>query len=322
MKYAVAAVALAASASAIKVAGTIGDGVPVIYADTPYPNPPYLGTQYNATVIRGVDLNNKNMWPCLTAEKYYTIPPPCSVECLKKTFAASDYCDDNDFTCHCTAKGSAELDKTVVPCLTSGVGECTGEEIGQLANFVHASLCPYFMATTHEEAYGKCDGAWEPEPVPSSSAKNDYWPKPTSTWTSSSKAGYWPKPTTSSVYGKPHADEPCYTSVQPTWTKECTGPTTFAWGSKTWTVTKATTVTVTDCPITWTKPTASGTWAPWVPTDSPVPTWAPTPSWVAAPVAKGTGAYTPPAAQFTGAAVNNKVAGAVAAVAAGAALLI
>jgi hypothetical protein len=127
MKYAVAAAAMAATAAAIT---TVGDGVPLIYAPTPYPDPPYKGTQYNATVINGVPFNASNEWPCLTAEKYFTIPPACSKDCLIGTFKNTTLCDDDDFTCHCSADGSAELDKYVIPCLSAADSPCTGEEIG------------------------------------------------------------------------------------------------------------------------------------------------------------------------------------------------
>jgi hypothetical protein len=129
MKYAVAAAALVATASAGKDFPTIGDGVPLIYAATPYPNPPYDGVQYNATVIKDTPLNASNEWPCLTAKKYWSIPPPCAYDCLVGTFANATICDDDDFTCHCHPDGSAELDKYIIPCLVSS-GSCTGEEIG------------------------------------------------------------------------------------------------------------------------------------------------------------------------------------------------
>ncbi|KIW08880.1 uncharacterized protein PV09_00804 [Verruconis gallopava] len=318
MQYAVVAAVLAATASA----ATVGDGVPLIYSPTPYPNPPYLGVQYNATVINGVPFNNSNEWPCLTAEKYFSIPPQCARQCLIETFGNATLCADDDFTCHCTAAGSAELDKTIIPCLSAANGPCTGEEIGELANFVHGALCPYFMATTYEEAYGHCGsyggGSYGGGSYGTPSSSKGSWPATTS---SSSAAGYWPKTTSSSS-----SKTPCSTSVQTSWTKECSGPTTFWVGEKTWTVTKATTLTVTDCPITWTKPISSGTWAP-VEWTTPAPVASPT--WVysattspAAGWAKGTAAYSASPAQFTGAASNNKVAGAVAAVAAGAALMI
>jgi hypothetical protein len=126
MKYAVVATAIAATASA----ATVGDGVPLIYAATPYPNPPYDGVQYNATAINGVPLNASNEWPCLTAAKYWTIPPPCAFDCLVGTFKNATICADDDFNCHCDAEGSAELDKYIIPCLTAATGTCSGEEIG------------------------------------------------------------------------------------------------------------------------------------------------------------------------------------------------
>jgi len=329
MKYAVVAAAIAATASAIT---TVGDGVPLIYAAKPYANPPYDGVQYNATAIAGVPFNASNEWPCLTAEKYFSIPPPCAKECLVGTFKNATICDDDDFTCHCESAGSAELDKYIIPCLVSGVGSCSGEEIGELANFVHAALCPYFNGVSHKEAYGSCDGSWAPSsaaPKPTTSSKAaDYWPKTTSSSSTKKGGDYWPttSSSSSSTWAKP--SDPCVTSTQTKWTKECEGPTTFWVGTKTWTVTTSTTLTVTDCPIVWTKPVSSGTWAPveWTTAAAAVasPTWvySTASTTAAAGWAKGTAAYSASPAQFTGAASNNKIAGAVAAVAAGAALLI
>jgi hypothetical protein len=122
-----AALLLASSTHAIT---TVGDGVPLIYAPTPYPATIYNGTQYNATVINGVPYNASNEWPCLNEEQYESIIPTCSLQCISLSLAQDD-CDVNDFTCHCTQVASAKIDSHVVPCLTSGPDAlCTGEEIG------------------------------------------------------------------------------------------------------------------------------------------------------------------------------------------------
>jgi len=111
-------------------ATTVGDGVPLIYAPTPYPSTIYNDTQYNATTINGVVYNASNEWPCLTEEQYESIIPPCSLTCISESLAKDD-CDVDDFTCHCTAAASAKIDTNVIPCLTSGPGAlCSGEEIG------------------------------------------------------------------------------------------------------------------------------------------------------------------------------------------------
>jgi hypothetical protein len=144
---------------------------------------------------------------------------------------------------------------------------------------------------THEEAYGQCNGS-TPNPadndVPPS--KDDETPRPAKSDGPHSSRNGAPKPTTASsgLYqphrsgsntassirggGRPSANigpfftkdnTPCLTSIQSTWTKECDGPTTFSHGSKTWTATAATVLTVTDSPVTWTSPiSAAGTWAP------------------------------------------------------------
>jgi hypothetical protein len=128
MYSAIAALALAAGASAVT---TIGDGVPVVYVDPPYPNPPFDGVQYNATVIGGIPLNSSNEWQCLTAEKYFTMALPCSKQCLVETFQNATICPDDDFTCHCSKAGSDDLNTYVIPCLTGGIGGCSNEEIGR-----------------------------------------------------------------------------------------------------------------------------------------------------------------------------------------------
>lgn len=92
---------------------------------------------------------------------------------------------------------------------------------------------------------------------------------------SSSSRTYWPRPTNVGPFGRPQGEGyfkpsadinkgaiPLTTSIQSTWTRECNGPTTFSHGTRTWTATAATALTVTDYPITWTKPIESGSWAP------------------------------------------------------------
>ena len=128
MKNMIALVAFGASISAVEF---IGDGVPLVYATEPYPNPPFDGVQYNATVIGGVPLNSSNVWQCLTADKSFTIPPPCARECLSGSFKNATLCDDDDFTCHCTQAGSDDLNAFVIPCFTAGIGGCTEEEAGR-----------------------------------------------------------------------------------------------------------------------------------------------------------------------------------------------
>jgi hypothetical protein len=128
MKNASILIAVAAGASAAEV---IGDNVPLVYAAEPYPNPPFDGVQYNATVIGGIPLNSSNVWQCLTAEKYFTIPPPCARECLSGSFRNATLCADDDFTCHCTQAGSDDLNEFVIPCFTAGIGGCTEEEAGR-----------------------------------------------------------------------------------------------------------------------------------------------------------------------------------------------
>ena len=111
-------------------ATTVGDGVPLIYAPTPYPQTIYNGTQYNATTINGITYNASNEWPCLTEKEYESIIPPCSLACISESLAKDD-CDVDDFVCHCTAAASAKIDTNVVPCLTSGPDAlCSGAEIG------------------------------------------------------------------------------------------------------------------------------------------------------------------------------------------------
>jgi hypothetical protein len=109
---------------------TVGDGVPLIYAATPYPDSIYNGTQYNTTTINGVMYNASNEWPCLTEKKYESIIPSCSLACISESLAKDD-CDVDDFVCHCTAAGSAKIDANIIPCLISGPGAlCSGAEIG------------------------------------------------------------------------------------------------------------------------------------------------------------------------------------------------
>ena len=130
MKNAVFASTVALLLTSSVCATTVGDGVPLIYAPTPYPATIYNGTQYNATTINGVVYNASNEWPCLTEEKYESIIPPCSLTCISMSLAKDD-CDVDDFVCHCTAAASAKIDTNVVPCLTSGPDAlCNGEEIG------------------------------------------------------------------------------------------------------------------------------------------------------------------------------------------------
>jgi hypothetical protein len=110
---------------------TVGDGVPLIYASTPYSSTIYNGTQYNATTINGVVYNASNEWPCLNEHKYESIIPSCSLTCISYSLAR-DLCDPDDFACHCTAAASARIDTNVIPCLTSGPGAlCNGVEIGR-----------------------------------------------------------------------------------------------------------------------------------------------------------------------------------------------
>jgi len=216
-----AALLLATSTHAIT---TVGDGVPLIYAPTPYPASIYNGTQYNATVINGVPYNASNEWPCLDEAGYESIIPTCSLTCISLSLAQDD-CDVDDFTCHCTAEASAKIDSHVVPCLTSGPDAlCTGEEIGQLANFVHGALCPYFIAVGYG-AYEKCDVPWPSwssaswSSASSASASSSSWgAKPTGpayngTWSTSwagaptttgagwaSKTGAWSTSATVALY--------------------------------------------------------------------------------------------------------------------------
>jgi len=209
---------LAATASALT---TVGNGVPLIYADKPYPATVYNGTQYNATQINGVAYNASNEWPCLTAKGYESILPPCAVSCINKALLG-DQCDIDDFVCHCQTLHSNKLDTIVVPCLTTPpTATCSDQEIGELVNFVHGALCPYFEAVT--TAYDNC---------------------PSNCTTTSSK----PSTTLSTAGGKPTTS--IWTEVQKTWTTTCDGPTTFWVGSKTWTLDSATTLVVSDWPKT------------------------------------------------------------------------
>lgn len=323
--YIASAAIFAASVAAGKTV-FVGDGtVPLIYAAEPYPDSIYNSTQYNQTVIAGVTYNASNEWPHLNAKQYESILPACSSTCIKLALAADD-CDVDDFFCHCTADQSAKIDSTVVPCLTSGPNAlCTGEEIGELANFVHGSLCPYFIDTK--------------EPTTSSSKGGDYWPVPTTS--SSSSSEYWSIPTSSSssseAWGKPECSTSTSTSTT-TYETWCSEATTLSWGSETWVVSEAATVTITNWPVTYTytwTASASATESPvWATSTASAAAWAVSAAAAPASIATGTGAVwgaasgtgayaATAAAQFTGAASHNKVAGAmVAGVAAAAALLI
>jgi hypothetical protein len=131
MKNAMFTSAVALLLTSSVYATTVGDGVPLIYAETPYPSTIYNGTQYNATTIDGVVYNASNEWPCLTEAKYESIIPSCSLTCISESLAKNG-CDVDDFVCHCTPEGSAKIDTNVIPCLTSGPGAlCNGEEIGR-----------------------------------------------------------------------------------------------------------------------------------------------------------------------------------------------
>jgi len=231
---------MAATASAVTL---VGNGVPLIYADKPYPNTIYNGVQYNATVINGVAYNASNEWPCLDAKGYESIVPACSVNCVV-TALSTDDCDVDDFVCHCTQLSSEKLDASIKPCLTTGdTATCTSEEIGELINFVHGSLCPYFEAVT--DAYDNCSTTTTSKPSTTLASASD---KP-STFLGTGSG----KPTTS-----------IWTTVDKTWTTVCAGPTTFAVGSKTWTVDSATTLVVSDwartvtSTSTWLSPVATG----------------------------------------------------------------
>jgi hypothetical protein len=226
MKSVLASGLMAATASAVV---TVGDGVPLIYAHKPYPATVYNGTQYNATTINGVPYNASNEWPCLTAKGYESIIPTCSHYCID-TALHNDGCDVDDFVCHCETPPSNKLDSIVVPCLTTGdTATCSNEEIGELVNFVHGALCPYFEAVT--DAYKTCPHATQD-----------------SSWTS----------TTSTA----QCSTSTWTTVNHSWTSFFSTPTTFSFGSTTWTVSSATTLTVTGWPVTG---TLTSTWAP-VPT--------------------------------------------------------
>jgi hypothetical protein len=135
-------------------------------------------------------------------------------------------------------------------------------------NFVHAGICPYFKATTHEEAYGSCGGASEEQPSSEqenanistpSSTRSWWWQGPKATSFAPIRGGYWPKP--SAGANQDGKFGPRTTSVQSIWEKSCDGPTTFVQGTRTYTATKATVLTISDSPITWTKDVATGTWA-------------------------------------------------------------
>jgi hypothetical protein len=150
-------------------------------------------------------------------------------------------------------------------------GKCHGHQLTSLIetiNFVHAGICPYFKATTYEEAYGNCGSSEDqssPEqnevvPAQPSSSKAWWWQGPNPTSFSPIRGGYWPRPSTGAVQGGNFG--PQATSIQAIWEKTCDGPTTFAQGTRTWTVTEATIVTISDAPIIWTKALSSGTWAP------------------------------------------------------------
>lgn len=222
---------MAATASATLV----GDGVPLIYADKPYPNTMYNGTQYNATVIDGVAYNASNQWPCLDAKGYESIVPACSLICLDAALQTDD-CDVDDFVCHCHEANSKKLDASIKPCLTTGdTATCTNEEIGELINFVHGSLCPYFEAVS------------DPNENCSSTTS-----KPSTTLATASG-----KPSTFLGTGSGKPTTSIWTTVDKTWTTACTGPTTFAVGGKTWTVDSATTLVVSDWPRTV---TSTSTW--------------------------------------------------------------
>lgn len=326
------AVALLASAAAVSA----GD-YPITYASTPFKDSIYNGTQYNETVINGVTYNASNLWPGLTAKDYESIIPSCSLQCISQSLAA-DSCDVDDFSCHCTQSQSEIIDAAVVPCLTTGpLALCTGPEIGQLANFVHGSLCPYFIDTPKDVAYppkSTSTSSWST----SSTSSADEWDWSTSTSSSSSSSAYWTKATSSSAaaWVKPS----CKTSTSTTTTsteKWCPEPTTLTWGTTSWVVSEATTVTISDWPVTYTwtvteSSFATSTAAAWAVSASPASSgaWAAgaaagaaSSSGWAAGAAAGTAAWSASPAQFTGAAANNKVAGAlVAGAAAAAAMLI
>jgi len=217
---------MAATASATLV----GNGVPLIYAATPYPNTIYNGTKYNATVINGVAYNASNEWPCLDAKGYESMMPTCTRYCIE-TALPTDGCGVDDFVCHCQELSSEKLDASIKPCLTTGdTATCTDEEIGELVNFVHGSLCPYFKAVTDPNE--NC-----------------------STTTTTSEPSTTPSTFLGTGSGKPTTS--IWTTVHKTWTTACAGPTTFAVDGKTWTVDSATTLVVSDWPMTV---TSTSTW--------------------------------------------------------------
>lgn len=102
------------------------------------------------------------------------------------------------------------------------------------------------------------------------------------------------------------------TEIQTAYTTYCPGPTTLHYGTKTYTVTEATTLTITDCPITIVKPV----------TYAPVVTVKPTPPVYANTTAPAVPTYAAPSGSpvesskpvFTGAA-NRAVAGSAASLA-------
>jgi hypothetical protein len=194
MKALFASGLMAATASAVT---TVGDGVPLIYASEPYPATVYNGTQYNATTINGVPYNASNEWPCLDAKGYESIIPSCSLYCIDLALR-SDGCEVDDFVCHCETLHSNKIDTVVVPCLTTGdTATCNSEEIGELVNFVHGALCPYFEAVT--DAYKTCPTVTQNSSSSTLATSTAQWT--TSTWTTAEHS--WttvcPEPTATST---------------------------------------------------------------------------------------------------------------------------
>ncbi|KIW05656.1 uncharacterized protein PV09_03522 [Verruconis gallopava] len=143
------------------------------------------------------------------------------------------------------------------------------------------------------------ESSW-PATTSSSSVAAGYWPSKSvaTSSSSSSPAGYWPSKSVATSSSS---------SAKPTWTTiECEGPTTFTWGSTTYSATSATSwvlpceeTTTTAAPV---KPTYAATW-PAVNASTP----ATTPTWAAT---TASAVYSSSPLQVTANAAVNNVAGA------------
>jgi len=164
--------------------------------------------------------------------------------------------------------------------------------------------------------------SYEPEPVyETTSAEPVYEP----VYETTTSAAYEPEPTT---YEPVYEPEPYYngtvsttTTVVSSYVTYCPYPTTITENGYEYTVTEATTLTITNCPCTRTMTCSTTSTTSCPPTKVPEPTYVAPPSYVAPPPAYNTTVPMPPVA--TGAASSMKMAsGALVAVFGAAALLL